>query len=80
MRTNRVAKNMSISFMPDMLNKINNYCAERGCSRSWFINKAAELLMKSARNWGYDARLLSMTMSVCPPIPVFKTHTQTAFL
>lgn len=45
MQTNRVAKSMSISFMPDMFNKINNYCAERGCSRSWFINKAAELFL-----------------------------------
>lgn len=45
MQTNRVAKSMSISFMPDMFNKINSYCAERGCSRSWFINKAAELFL-----------------------------------
>lgn len=45
MQTNRVAKSMSISLMPDMLSKINNYCAERGCSRSWFVNKAVELYL-----------------------------------
>lgn len=36
------AKPMSISFYPDVFQKITDYCAERGCSRSWFMNKAAE--------------------------------------
>ncbi|QTQ11322.1 hypothetical protein HRI96_03400 [Treponema parvum] len=38
-------KSMSISFKPDMFTRIDSYCAERGCSRSWFINKAAELFL-----------------------------------
>ena len=28
-----------------MFNRITSYCAERGCSRSWFMNKAAELYL-----------------------------------
>lgn len=36
------AKSMSVSFKPEMFAKINTFCAERGCSRSWFMNKAAE--------------------------------------
>lgn len=45
MSVNRIAKNMSVSFMPEMYNKINNYCKERGCTRSWFISKATELYL-----------------------------------
>lgn len=40
-----LAKSMSVSFKPDLFSRINSYCAERGCSRSWFINKAAELYL-----------------------------------
>lgn len=36
------AKPVSVSFYPDVFQKINAYCEERGCSRSWFMNKAAE--------------------------------------
>lgn len=36
------SKPMSVSFLPDVFQKIDSYCAERGCSRSWFMNKAAE--------------------------------------
>ena len=48
METNIVltkAKNMSISFKPDTFQKINEFCKYRGCSRSWFMNKAAELYL-----------------------------------
>lgn len=43
---NRVAKVMSLSFQPEMYQKITDYCASRGCSRSWFMNKAADLFLK----------------------------------
>lgn len=36
---------MSVSFQSDIFMRINSYCAERGCSRSWFINKAAETFL-----------------------------------
>lgn len=39
------AKPMSVSFYPDVFQKISAYCEERGCSRSWFINKAAETFL-----------------------------------
>ncbi len=39
------AKSMSVSFKPDMFQKINDFCNYRGCSRSWFMNKAAELFL-----------------------------------
>ena len=45
MQAKRVAKVVSLSFQPEIFNKINEYCAERGCSRSWFMNKAAELYL-----------------------------------
>ena len=45
MQANRVAKVVRLSFQPEIFNKINEYCAERGCSRSWFMNKAAELYL-----------------------------------
>lgn len=40
-----LAKSVSISCNPDLLNKLSEYCSERGCSRSWFINKAIEHYM-----------------------------------
>ena len=39
------AKSMSVSFKPDMFQKINDFCDYRGCSRCWFMNKAAELFL-----------------------------------
>lgn len=45
MQAKRIAKVMSLSFQPDMFSRITDYCAERGCSRSWFMNKAAELFL-----------------------------------
>ena len=36
---------MSLSFQPEMFNRITAYCAERGCSKSWFMSKAAELFL-----------------------------------
>lgn len=47
MKTVRNSKVMSLSFQPEMFNRITDYCAERGCSRSWFINKAAELYLNA---------------------------------
>ena len=31
---------ISISFEPKLLAAINEYCSEKGCSRSWLVNKA----------------------------------------
>jgi len=45
MQTVRKSKVMSLSFQPDMFDRITSYCAERGCSKSWFMNKAAELYL-----------------------------------
>ncbi|MBQ3799082.1 MAG: hypothetical protein II837_02190 [Treponema sp.] len=45
MSVNRIAKVMSVSFMPEMYNKIDSYCKFRGCTRSWFINKATQLYL-----------------------------------
>ena len=45
MQNVRNSKVMSVSFQPEMYMKISSYCAERGCSRSWFMNKAAELFL-----------------------------------
>ena len=45
MKAVRNSKIMSLSFQPEIFNRITAYCAERGCSRSWFINKAAELYL-----------------------------------
>ena len=30
----------SISFDPELMATINEYCTEKGCSRSWLVNKA----------------------------------------
>lgn len=38
-------KSMSVSFKPSIFNKIESICAERGCTRSWFVNKAVEQYM-----------------------------------
>ncbi|MBQ2313696.1 MAG: hypothetical protein II187_02185 [Treponema sp.] len=35
-------KIMSVSFQPAVFDRINEYCTARGCTRSWFMNKAAE--------------------------------------
>lgn len=45
MQAVRNSKIMSLSFQPEMFNRITAYCAERGCSKSWFMNKAAELFL-----------------------------------
>lgn len=42
---NRIAKSVSVSFMPEMYQRINEFCNYRGCTRSWFMNKAAELFL-----------------------------------
>ena len=42
---NRIAKSVSVSFMPKMYQRINEFCKYRGCTRSWFMNKAAELFL-----------------------------------
>ncbi len=38
------AKRMSVSFKPET-RQVNSYCATRGCTRSSFMNKAAELYL-----------------------------------
>lgn len=45
MQAVRNSKIMSLSFQPELFNRITAYCAERGCSKSWFMNKAAELFL-----------------------------------
>lgn len=45
MQAVRNSKVMSLSFQPDIFNRITAYCAERGCTRSWFMSKAAELFL-----------------------------------
>ena len=40
MQNNRVSKIISFSLQPDVYQKVNKYCSERVCTRSWFINKA----------------------------------------
>lgn len=45
MQAVRNSKIMSLSFQPEMFNRITAYCVERGCSKSWFMNKAAELFL-----------------------------------
>lgn len=42
MQNARKSKVMSFSFQPEIFDSITNYCTERGCSKSWFMNKAAE--------------------------------------
>lgn len=36
---------MSVSFKPDIFQRINDFCDYRGCTRSWFMSKAAELFL-----------------------------------
>lgn len=45
MQAKRNVKVMSLSFKPEIFNSISDYCSSRGCSRSWFMNKAAELFL-----------------------------------
>lgn len=40
-----LAKSMSVSFKPDLFEKIDNYCEQRGCTRSWLINKAVSMYL-----------------------------------
>lgn len=41
----RTTKVMSLSLQPEMFNRISDYCTQRGCSRTWFMLKAAELYL-----------------------------------
>ncbi len=41
-------KTMSVSFQPSVFNQINSICAERGCTRSWLVNKAVEQFLKES--------------------------------
>lgn len=43
--TRAKAVSLSVSFQSETLGKIDAYCAERGCSRSWFMNRAAKLFL-----------------------------------
>lgn len=36
------AKSMSFTVRPELRSQIDSYCKERGCSRSWFLARAAE--------------------------------------
>lgn len=35
----------SVSIKPDKFAKVSAICAERGCSKSWFINRALDLFI-----------------------------------
>ena len=37
---------ISISFEPKLMATINEYCSEKGCSRSWLVNKAVSEYFK----------------------------------
>ncbi|MDR9859148.1 hypothetical protein [Treponema socranskii] len=39
-------KIMSFSITSTVFDEVDAYCKERGCSRSWFINKAVSSFMK----------------------------------
>lgn len=43
----RRTKIMNISVQPEMYERINDYCSTRGCTRSWFIVKAAEMFLNA---------------------------------
>ena len=45
-RTKTKTKIMSFSITSDVFDEVDAYCKERGCSRSWFINKAVGSFMK----------------------------------
>ncbi|MGP1577681.1 MAG: type II toxin-antitoxin system RelB family antitoxin [Treponema sp.] len=38
----RNTKSMSFSANPQLFNQVDAICAKRGCTRSWFLNKAVE--------------------------------------
>ncbi|WP_406040548.1 hypothetical protein [Succinimonas sp.] len=40
-----LVKSVSVSLNPELFSKLSVYCLERGCSRSWLINKAIERYM-----------------------------------
>ena len=40
---------MSFSIRTDILDDLSAYCAERGCSRSWFMTKALENYLKECK-------------------------------
>lgn len=37
-----LAKTVSFSTNPKLVDTLNSYCAERGCSRSWFLTQAVQ--------------------------------------
>lgn len=38
----RKSKIMTLSLKPELYSNITEYCEKRGCTKSWFMNKAAE--------------------------------------
>lgn len=63
MQAVRNSKIMSLSFQPEMFNKITAYCSERGCTKSWFMNKAAELFLNECLEdkADYEAAVVAWT-------------------
>lgn len=50
-------KTASISFNPETLGRINDYCSIRGCSRSWLINRAVNQFFEDKED--YEAAALA---------------------
>lgn len=38
----KLAKTVSFSTNPNLVASLDSYCAERGCSRSWFMTQALQ--------------------------------------
>lgn len=38
-------RSVGVSFSPEMYARMEAFCSERGCSRSWLINKATSLYL-----------------------------------
>lgn len=41
----QTTKTVSISFQPSVFNQMDSVCAQRGCTRSWIVNKAVKQFM-----------------------------------
>jgi len=43
----KTVNTVSVCFKPEVFARMNAYCADRGCSRSWFVTKAAEMYLNA---------------------------------
>lgn len=42
----KLAKTVSFSTNPNLVEKLDAYCSNRGCSRSWFLTQALDEYLK----------------------------------